>query len=257
MANFVCSKTRVTTKPNDPLQSVMSKSDNQSDSVEITFPDDSFVICISRSQCSGGVTFAHLLAEKLGVPVYDDSLFDFAAKDHNIRQDLFERNEDSTDFSVPIIYGSEYSSGSMITYTDNYLSNKNIYSMQAETIVSLACKGSAVFVGHTADFTLRDHPHRLSIYISEPMKVRIRNLQHDYEGVSDAEAEDRLLKLDKDRRQYYNYYTGGRWGRCETYDLSIRPSFFGMDYATDLVTEIIRGRDFPLKGTSLDDEPLS
>lgn len=249
MLNFVLND-------NDPLNTskIMSQPSNNSiDETKYTHPSDKFVICISRSQCSGGVTFAHLLGEKLGVPVYDDNIFDIAAKDHNIRKDLFMKNEDNTDFSVPIFYGAEYaSSGSMITYTDNFLSNKNIYSMQAETIVRLASEQSAVFVGHTADFILRDHPNLLTIYISEPMDQRIRNLQRDYEGVDDEEAMDRLLKLDKDRRQYYNYYTGKRWGRCESYDLALQPSAFGTDYATTLVMDVIRAKGFPLEGTTLE-----
>lgn len=230
----------------------MNKSISHSEETEIALPSDKFAICISRSQCSGGVTFAHHLGEVLGVPVYDDCIFDLAAKDHNIRRDLFMKNEDNTDFTVPIFYGAEYaSSGSMITYTDNFLSNKNIHSMQAETIVRLAREGSAIFVGHTADFTLRDHPNLLTLYISEPMEVRVKNLQKDYEGVDEEEAIDRLLKLDKERRQYYNYYTGKRWGRCESYDLAIQPSAFGIDYATTLVIDAIRAKGLPLQGTNL------
>lgn len=230
----------------------MRESDAINPEQKVMLPSDKFAICISRSQCSGGVTFAHLLGDKLGIPVYDDNIFDLSAKDHNIRRDLFVKNEDNTDFSVPIIYGAEYaSSGAMITYTDNFLSNKNIHSMQSETILRLAAESSAIFLGHTADFVLRNHPNLLKLYISEPMAIRIKNLQRDYEGVSDEEAMDRLLKLDKERRQYYNYYTGMRWGRCETYDLALQPSFFGIDYATDLVMEIIRTKQFPVTGTSL------
>lgn len=232
----------------------MKESDRIHQDEELALPRDKFAICISRSQCSGGVTFAHRLGEKLGVPVYEDNIFDLAAKDHNIRKDLFVQNEDNTDFSVPIFYGSEYaSSGSMITYSDNFLSNKNIHSMQAETILRLARVSSAIFLGHTADFTLRNHPNLLTIYISEPMEIRVKNLQRDYEGVSEEEAIDRLLKLDKNRRQYYNYYTGKRWGRCESYDLAIQPSFFGIDYATTLVMDILRSKGFPLEGTSMED----
>lgn len=230
----------------------MNTSHNSSEEPKTSLPSDKFALCISRSQCSGGVTFAHHLGEVLGVPVYDDCIFDLAAKDHNIRRDLFMKNEDNTDFTVPIFYGAEYaSSGSMITYTDNFLSNKNIYAMQAETILRLASESSAIFVGHTADFTLRDHPNLLTLYISEPMDVRVKNLQKDYEGVDEEEAIDRLLKLDKERRQYYNYYTGKRWGRCESYDLAIRPSAFGIDYAITLVIDAIRAKRFPLEGTKL------
>ena len=85
------------------------------------------------------------------------------------------------------------------------------------------------------------------------MEIRVENLQRDYEGVSEEEAIDRLLRLDKNRRQYYNYYTGKRWGRCESYDLAIQPSFFGIDYATTLVMDVLRSKGFPLEGTSMED----
>ena len=86
----------------------MRESDTINPEEKVILPSDKFAICISRSQCSGGVTFAHLLGDKLGIPVYDDNIFDLSAKDHNIRRDLFVKNEDNTDLSVPIIYGAEY-----------------------------------------------------------------------------------------------------------------------------------------------------
>ena len=134
----------------------MKESDKIHQDEELALPSDKFAICISRSQCSGGVTFAHRLGEKLSVPVYEDNIFDLAAKDHNIRRDLFVQNEDNTDFSVPIFYGAEYaSSGSMITYSDNFLSNKNIHSMQAETILRLARESSAIFLGHKLSLSVK------------------------------------------------------------------------------------------------------
>lgn len=129
----------------------------------------------------------------------------------------------------------------------HFLSNENLFSVQAETITALAEKGSGIFVGRCSDFILRDHPHRLSIFITEDKEVRIRKIKEKLSLDSDSEAISTMEKLDKERRDYYNYYTSERWGRSENYDISIKLSYLGIDYAINLVVDLMRRHDFPLR----------
>ena len=121
--------------------------------------------------------------------------------------------------------------------------------MQAETIQELARKSSAVFVGRCSDFVLRNHPHLLTIFVSDDQKHRIQRIQERIEDASDMdEARKMMEKLDKERREYYNYYTGSHWGRAESYDLTFRSSIIGMDYAVKHVEELIKHLGFPVNG---------
>lgn len=55
---------------------------------------------------------------------------------------------------MPVAYGNIFSGpGSLFMYPENhFLSNENLFSVQAETIMALAQKGSGIFVGRCSDF---------------------------------------------------------------------------------------------------------
>lgn len=216
------------------------------------FRKDTFALCIGRSYGAGGLRFACRLQEVLGVPLYDKNILDRAAQDSNIRKELFERIDEINNFTIPVSYGSVLSGpGSLFMFPENnYLSNESLFSAQAETITALAEKGSGIFVGRCSDFILREHPNRLSVFITEDKDIRIRKIQEKLDLSSEREALSAMEKLDKERREYYNYYTSKRWGRAENYDISIKLSYFGIDYAIKLIVDLMKKRNFPLKGCS-------
>ncbi len=215
------------------------------------FGQNNYAICIGRSFGSGGAEFAKALSLRLGIPMYDKNILDQAAADANIRRELFERIDECNNFDIPMIYGAGFTvPSSFFVYTDNYLSNENLFRMQADTIRELAQKSSAIFVGRCSDFVLRDHPHLLSIFVADDEQHRMLRIQERIEDVSDEDGARKIMeKLDKERREYYNYYTGGHWGRAESYDLSLKLSLFGIDYAVSLVADLIRQLGFPDKRT--------
>ena len=53
-------------------------------------------------------------------------------------------------------------------------------------------------------------------------------------------VKDMILKSDKQRANYYNYYTGNKWGKSENYDLMINTAKTGMQGAADLIAAYIR-----------------
>ena len=46
-----------------------------------------------------------------------------------------------------------------------------------------------------------------------------------------------ILKNDKQRASYYNYYTSKKWGDASSYDLVINTSKISVDNAVDLINE--------------------
>lgn len=219
-----------------------------------SFRKDTYAVCIGRSYGAGGLTFAHKLQQVLGVPLYDKNILDKAAQDSNIRKELFERIDEVNNFSIPVTYGNIFSGpGSLFMFPENnLLSNENLFSVQAETITALAEKGSGIFVGRCSDFILREHPNRLSVFITEDKEIRIQKIKSKLSLDSDNEARSMMEKLDKERREYYNYYTSERWGRAENYDISIKLSYFGIDYAIKLIVDLMERKDFPLRDLSSD-----
>lgn len=180
--------------------------------------------------------------------LYDKEILDKAAEDNNIRKELFEKADEKNVYELPLVVGSTLCMPNpFYMYTNNYLSNDHLFTLQAETIQKLAAKGSAIFVGRCADYVLREHPHLLTVYIADDIELRAKHIQErlGMETIDDATAE--VEKVDKDRREYYNYYTSRNWGRADNYDLSIKLSSVGIDYAVDMIVGLMRRRGFPME----------
>jgi cytidylate kinase len=57
----------------------------------------------------------------------------------------------------------------------------------------------------------------------------------------DAEHARKLIEHVESRRaQYYNYYTGKKWGAAESYDFCIDASILGLEETEKLIAEFIR-----------------
>ncbi len=57
---------------------------------------------------------------------------------------------------------------------------------------------------------------------------------HAY-GIPEKDARDVMVKTDKKRTAYYNYYSGEKWGRADNYDLSINSGAVGIDGAVEVI----------------------
>ena len=51
----------------------------------------------------------------------------------------------------------------------------------------------------------------------------------EIESIGHREAEDAVRKIDKQRKKYYDTYTGRSWGAPENYDLCINSSVSGIE----------------------------
>ena len=68
----------------------------------------------------------------------------------------------------------------------------------------------------------------LSVFIHADLPTRIRRIAKLYD-LTDAKAKDKILKADKKRSSYYNYYTSKKWGDVDSYDMAIDSGKMGID----------------------------
>ena len=65
---------------------------------------------------------------------------------------------------------------------------------------------------------------RLRVYIyASDMEDRIKRIKKN-KHISQREALDRIAYKDRQRRDYYNFYTGHEWGKMENYDICLNTS---------------------------------
>ena len=197
------------------------------------------VITIGRQLGSGGKEVGLQLAEELGIKCYDKELLERAAKDSGLCQELFENNDEkpTNSFLYSLVMDTyhPYGTGGMI---DVPLSQK-IFLAQFETIKNIAKKESCVFVGRCADYALQDDYNVTSVFISSDMDSKIKRIC-ERNNVTPSKAQEMILKTDKKRASYYNYYTNKKWGVCSSYDLCINSGKIGIDKAVDVIMNYLK-----------------
>ena len=96
-----------------------------------------------------------------------------------------------------------------------------------------------MFLGRCADYVLRDFDNVVNVFITASMDFRVQLVSKVKE--LDAEHARKLIEHVESRRaQYYNYYTGKKWGAAESYDFCIDASILGLEETEKLIAEFIR-----------------
>ncbi len=200
------------------------------------------IITIERQYGSGGHLIGQKLAKDLGIPFYDEELIKVAAKESGICEEIFESFDEkpTTSFLYSLVM-DPYSLGYNSNSFDLPLNHK-VFLAAFDTIKDIAAKGPCVFVGRCADYALEDFDNCLSVYIHAPFEDRIKRIEDVYEIPSDK-SKEALIKTDKQRSSYYNYYSSNKWGDAKSYDLCLDSSYLGIDGSVDLIKQVIKMKE--------------
>lgn len=193
------------------------------------------VITIGRQCGSGGKQIGQKLAEVMGVKCYDKELLSVASKDSGLCEELFETHDEKPTSSF--LYSLVMDTYSLGYTTSAYMDmpiNHKIFLAQFNTIKKLADEESCVIVGRCADYALAEYPNTVSVFITANDEDRIKSLVEMYK-VDEAKAKDIMVKTDKKRTSYYNYYSSKKWSDAKSYDLCINSSVTGMDGAIEII----------------------
>lgn len=187
------------------------------------------VITISRQYGSGGHDIGKLLAEKLGVPYYDNELIALASKDSGIPEAMFNGAEDTatTEFGFALksigtggVYGMPL--------------NNQLFMIQSSFIRTIADNGPAVIVGRCADYVLKNYCKTINIFIDGDFDARVKRTA-EREKLTKEEAERAVARKDKSRATYYNFYTDQKWGDIKNYDIVLNSTTIGVEKAAELL----------------------
>ena len=76
------------------------------------------------------------------------------------------------------------------------------------------------------------------MFIHANEDAKIERIMKKYE-ISEDKAREMMIKKDKQRQSYYNYYSTKKWGRADSYDLSINSSILGVDGTVKFIIQYI------------------
>lgn len=198
-------------------------------------------IVIGRQYGSGGYDIGKRLAEELGYSFYDKEIVELAAKKGNFHVETVKKLDENAkgSFLYSIAMGN-YSVGTLggPVYYDLPINDK-LFIAQSEIIKESVAQGPCVFVGRCADYVLKNAeiPH-LSIFLYADMDYKAKRVAERLE-IPLQKAKDKVVKIEKQRRSYYDYYTNNEWGVMKNYDLCLSTSELGEDKCFEIIKSIV------------------
>ena len=200
---------------------------------------DKVIVTVDREFGSGGHEVAKRLAERLGIPFYDEEIIARAAASTGYQEEYIRDNDEKA---------PELSFSNMFSGFDTFQTSPfaKIQEEEFNIIRELASESSCVIVGRAADYILAEERH-VSIFLFAPFEERVRRKLQIHnsaepENLVDVPTVEKAVKqIDKQRRRYYEFYTDNKWGGRDEYDLLINTSRAGVEGAVDIIEAYIKG----------------
>lgn len=199
------------------------------------------IITIARQYGSGGREIGERVAAKLNIPIYDKILITEAASKGNLNEEVLKKADESAANSLlyTLAMGSNTLGAAMHFGYNMPLSDK-LFLLQSDVIRDFAAKGSGIFIGRCADYVLRDEPNILRLFIYGDLDHRQERVKERHPELKSAQVIDAISKTDKRRSTYYNFYTGNKWGKYDSYDMAINSSTLGIEGTAELICEFAK-----------------
>lgn len=202
---------------------------------------ENYVVTVARGFGSGGKEVASKLAKSLGIHCYENRILTLASQLTGLDESAYVNADEKLQGSYLISRLREIPRAMHFIAVDrDFSSNHSLFEHESKIIRELVKHESCVIVGKCADYVLRDHPRKISVYIeaSRPSCVA-RTIEKM--GISEKEANQVISHTDKYRADYYKFYTnGGDWTSPVNYDLILNSDRAGIQGCVSLIRSYIQ-----------------
>ncbi|MBQ4612928.1 MAG: cytidylate kinase-like family protein [Clostridia bacterium] len=200
------------------------------------------IITLGRQCGCGGHEIGKKLAERLGIAFYDKELLQLAVKNSGIAPENFEAYDEVPTNSL-LYYLSIGNYGTAGVQYETPIHQK-VFLAQFETIQKLADEGqSCVILGRCADYALSQRNRVINVFLRADPRERAKRLMEKHD-LTEKKAADLMVKTDKRRASYHNFYASTRWGSADSYDLIVDSLKTGIDNTVELIAAYTKMR-FP------------
>ncbi len=198
---------------------------------------DQLIITLGREFGSGGHAIAVELADHYGIKLYDHNLLDAVAAEMNVNVEDLRRYDEKPRRLLFSRSQNGFSSSA----------EENVAFLQFDYLKKKADAGeSFIVVGRCAETVLGDRPNVISLFVLGDRETKCKRVMEVYE-LGEREAQFKMERHDKYRKQYHNYFCKDKWGDSRTYDLSINSSKLGIDETAQALIEYIDRRRANMK----------
>ncbi len=194
------------------------------------------IITINRSFGSGGREVGKRLSEALSCAYYDKELLEKIAKDSGFDTGFIDLYDEK------VVNNYVYSFGRSFASYQQSPSDK-VQIIYTKVIQKIGEKGNAVIIGRCASHILGEqNPFKVFIYSSDmnsKIKRCFEKVPSDKEEKSEQQMAKGIIKIDKQRAKYHEFYTGQTWMDMTNYNLCIDTSVVGVTGAVELIIKAL------------------
>lgn len=189
--------------------------------------DKQIIITIAREYGSGGRYIGKLLAEKLGIKLYDKELIKEVSRLSGLKEEYIEENE------------QKRNKLDNMWYYGNLSNNDKLFLSESNVIKKIAKKESCIIVGRCADYILKDNKNVIRVFIYSSLENKVSRAVKYY-GLKEKNAKKIIEDTNKKRSEHYKHYTNSTWNNPNNYDICINSDSLGIETAVELLYESIK-----------------
>jgi len=205
-----------------------------------------YVISIGRQFGCGGREIGRILSEKLKIGFYDKAILKMTADESGISESYFHLADERAGGSIltKVVRGMTGRDRKGPSFSaDELLKPDNLFRFQSEVIRKLATEESFVIMGRCADMVLKDYERLVRVYLFADLDYRAEHVRRE-KLFPEGEEKKNVRRMDRERSDYYRYYTGHDWGNMERYDLILDTSKVGIEGAADVILTYVLKRGY-------------
>lgn len=188
------------------------------------------VITLAREYGSGGRYIGKLIAERLGIKLYDKNFITKVASKTGLSEEYIKENEQKI--------------SSLANLNNGYYVGLNniddLFIKESELIKEIASKESCVIIGRCANFILEERKDVIKIFIYSDMESKIKRTKKYYGIENEERAKKEIKKIDKLRENHCKHYIGKEWKDVSNYDICINSDLYGVEKTADIICSIAK-----------------
>jgi cytidylate kinase len=198
------------------------------------------IITIEREYGSGGGEIAQLVAQQLAWKLWDHLLTEEIAKLANCPKAVVEVREERAD---PLYYRLFKSflrgsyEGSLNAHKLKVVDSESILKITQRVVEQVSKEGNSVIVGRGSQHFLMHRQDTLRVFLYAPREDKVRRLLA--RGKSQADAEQLVDTVDRDRRDFIQKYFGVEWPDRGIYHTMINTTI-GNRAVVDTILDLVK-----------------
>lgn len=203
---------------------------------------NNYIITISRGYGSGGRVIGKKLAKELKIPYYDNEILKMASEESGINEALFAKNDEKINgfnFLRALPKKGAFDGELIPPSKRDFVSEENLFNYNAHILRALSEKESFIVIGRAADYILDGFPNLVRVHIHAPFENCVKTVSEMF-SLDEKEAKKRIKSTDKQRADFYKYYTGSKWDDPDNYDLILNSAKIGWDNCVKLIEEYVK-----------------